>query len=204
MSAGSTAADDAQDRAWLQVVAAGGRDAERALEALFRKYRRPLLAFLLQRRLDEGSAEDLVQEVFMRVVRGADGFRGEAKVSSWLFQIARNLHVDQLRKARPEETVDEDAWMAIEHSVALAPACEAPASAHEALQDCFDRGYGAFAQAYPQASEVLDKVVKLEWSTREVAEFLERTEGATREYLSQCRKKLKRFLEPCRGLLAEL
>jgi len=193
-----------QDHVWLQVVAAGGRDAERALEALFRKYRRPLVAFLAQRRLDEGTAEDLVQEVFVRVVRAAASFRGEAKVSSWLFQIARNLHLDHLRKANVEDTVDEDAWQAIEHSVALAPACDAPASAQEALQECFDRGYGAFAQAYPEPAEVLQKVVQLDWSTREVAQFLQRTEGATREYLSQCRKKLKRFLEPCRDLLAEV
>lgn len=193
-----------QDLVWLKVVAAGGRDAERALEALFRKYRRPLIAFLAQRRVDESTAEDLVQEVFMRVVRSASGFREEAKVSSWLFQIARNLHLDHLRKANLEDTVDEDAWMAIEHAVAVPAACEAPASAQEALQDCFDRGYGAFAEAYPEPAAVLHKVVQLDWSTREVAHFLQRTEGATREYLSQCRKKLKRFLEPCRELLGDV
>lgn len=190
-----------QDHVWLLVVAAGGHDAERALEALFRKYRRPLIAFLVQRRLDEGTAEDLVQDVFVRVVRAAASFRGEAKVSSWLFQIARNLHLDHVRKVNVEDAVDEDAWMAIEHNVAMAPAL---ATAQETLHDCFDRGYGAFAQAYPEPAEVLQKVVQLDWSTREVAQFLQRTEGATREYLSQCRKKLKRFLEPCRELLTEV
>lgn len=193
-----------QDRVWLAVLAAGGRDAERALESLFRKYRLPLIAFLVQRRVDPGAAEDLVQEVFVRVVRAAPGFRSEAKVSSWLFQIAKNLHLDQARKANLEETLDDDGWMAIEHSVASPAACDSPASAEQALQDCFDRGYGAFAEAYPQCSEVLDKVVHLQWSVRDVAQFLQRTEGATREYLSQCRKKLKRFLEPCRDLLAEV
>jgi RNA polymerase sigma-70 factor (ECF subfamily) len=196
-------AETEQDRVWLGVVAAGGRDAERALEALFRKYRRPLLGFLVQRRVDEGTAEELVQEVFIRVVRGAAGFRGEAKVSSWLFQIARNLHLDSARKANLEDTVDEDAWMAIESSVAVRPDAQSPAAAREALHDCFERGYGAFSQAYPEASEVLHKVVHLNWSTREVAAFLERNEGATREYLSQCRKKLKRFLLPCQHLLAD-
>jgi RNA polymerase sigma-70 factor (ECF subfamily) len=193
-----------QDQVWLAVIAAGGREAEKALEALFRKYRRPLLAFLLRRRLDEGTAEEVVQDVFMRVVRGAAGFRSEAKVSSWLFQIARNLHLDHLRKANLEDTVDPEAWVAIEGALAGQPACESPVSAREALQECFERGYRAFAQAHPQASEALHKVVHLEWSTRDVATFLNRTEGATREYLSQCRKKLKRFLEPCQPLLAEV
>jgi RNA polymerase sigma-70 factor (ECF subfamily) len=193
-----------QDAVWLQVVATGGREAERALEALFRKYRRPLIGFLMQRRVDQALAEDLVQEVFVRVVRSAAGFRQEAKVSSWLFQIARNLHLDHLRKANLEDTVDEDDWMAIEHAVALPPACEAPAFTREALHECFERGYGAFAQAYPEPAAVLQKVVQMDWSTREVSHFLQRTEGATREYLSQCRKKLKRFLEPCRELLADV
>jgi hypothetical protein len=41
------------------------------------------------------------------------------------------------------------------------------------------------------------------WSIAEVAELLERNPGATREYLSQCRKLLRPFLEPCRALLME-
>jgi RNA polymerase sigma factor (sigma-70 family) len=195
---------DEQDRAWLTVIATGGRDAEPAIEALFRKYRRQLTAFLLQRRLDEPTAEELVQDVFLRVVRGAAGFRSEAKVSSWLFQIAKNLHLDHLRKVNLEDTVDEDAWMAIESTVAVRPEADSATFAREGLHDCFERGYRAFAEAFPQPSEVLHKVVQLDWSTREVANFLQRNEGATREYLSQCRKKLRRFLEPCKSLLAEV
>lgn len=191
---------DRQDRVWLQLVAEGGAPAERALEGLFRQYRRPLLRFLAQRGLDAGAAEDLVQETFVRVMRGARGFRGDARVSSWIYQIARNLHLDQLRRSRPEDTYDEDAWMRIEAEV------EAPADsgeAAEAMDDCVRRGYADYAAAYPQCAEALDKVVHLHWSTRDVAQFLQRTEGATREYLSQCRKKLRRFLEPCRVLLEE-
>src|SRR5262249_18377193 len=100
--------------------------------------------------------------------------------------------------------MDEEGWRGIEDTMAVPPVCEAPSAAREALQDCFDRGFGAFTQAHPLASEVLHKVVHLDWSTRDVAQFLQRNEGATREYLSQCRKKLRRFLEPCRELLAEV
>lgn len=195
--------DDEQDRLWLSRVAQGGQEGERALEALFRKYRRPLLAFLLQRRVEREEAEDLVQEAFVRVVRAAGGFRGESKVSSWLFQIARNLHLDQLRRANLEDTLDDDGWAQVEGAVATPAACDAPAAVQEALQECFDRGWKAFAEGHPQAAQVLEKVVQLDWSIRDVAGFLQRTDGATREYLSQCRKKLRRFVEPCRELLAE-
>lgn len=192
-----------QDRVWLSVLAAGGRDAERALEGLFRKYRRALQAFLVQRGLDHGTAEDVIQEVFIRVVRSASTFRGEAQVSTWLFQIAKNLHLDHVRKANLEDTMDDDTWMMIEGSVSVAPACESQTTLEQALQDCFDNGFAEFAKAFPQPADVLHKVVRLNWDTRDVASFLERTEGATREYLSQCRKKLKRFLEPCQELLSQ-
>jgi RNA polymerase sigma-70 factor (ECF subfamily) len=201
---GQPFSDDDQDRLWLSRVADGGREGERALEALFRKYRRPLLAFLLQRRVEREEAEDLVQEAFVRVVRGASGFRGEAKVSSWLFQIARNLHLDQLRRSNLEDTLDDDGWARVEGALVTPAACEAPAAMQQALQDCFDNGWKSFGDAHPQAAQVLEKVVQHDWSIRDVAGFLERTEGATREYLSQCRKKLRRFVEPCRELLAEV
>lgn len=197
-------AEDDQDRLWLSLVAQGGRDGEKALEALFRKFRRPLIAFLAQRRVEHEAAEDLVQETFVRVVRGAAGFRGEAKVSSWLFQIARNLHLDQLRRENLEDTLDEDGWARVEGEVATPAVCESPAAVQQALQDCFDQGWRLFGEAHPQPAQVLEKVVQHGWSIRDVAGFLARTEGATREYLSQCRKKLKRFVEPCRELLEEV
>ncbi len=78
------------------------------------------------------------------------------------------------------------------------------AEAQEALQQCYDRAYAGFAQSFPAAAQALDRVVQDRWSVRDLAALLQRTEGATREYLSQCRKKLKRFLEPCAPLLKEL
>lgn len=195
----------AQDRLWLDLVAQGGREGDRAVASLFRQYRRPLMAFLMQRGVDAGAAEDLVQEVFIRMVRGAAGFRCEARVSTWLFQIAANLHIDQTRKRNLEETVDEAQWHEIEGRVA-SPACVAgpqEAADAERLQECFDHGFSRFAQAHPQRAQALQNVVEHQWSVRDVAHFLGRTEGATREFLSQCRKKLREYLEPCREFLSE-
>jgi len=52
----------------------------------------------------EADVEDLVQETLVRVARGWDGFRGEAALSSWIFQIASNVCVDHFRAraSRPE------------------------------------------------------------------------------------------------------
>jgi RNA polymerase sigma-70 factor, ECF subfamily len=48
---------------------------------------------------DPTTAEDLLQEVFLRVVKSADEWRGAAKFSTWLYTIARNLTVDHARRA---------------------------------------------------------------------------------------------------------
>jgi RNA polymerase sigma-70 factor (ECF subfamily) len=196
--------DRDQDRLWLQLVAHGGREGDQAVASLFRRYRRPLLGFLAQRGLGAEAAEDLVQDVFIRMVKGAAGFRHEARVSSWLFQIAANLHVDQTRRVNLEDTADEAQWQHIEGTVAAQGALDAPVhTAAQDLHDCFEQGFAQFARAHPARAEALQQVVVHNWAVRDVAAFLERSEGATREFLSQCRKKLREFLEPCRGFLGE-
>jgi RNA polymerase sigma factor (sigma-70 family) len=179
-------------------VAGGGRAGDKALEGLFRKYRRPLLAFLIRRGMDARGAEDQLQEVFLQVVRGAGALRNDAKVSTWLYRIARNLHIEAVRRVRPEDTMHDEAWFRIGQAAAGDGAVSMEARAAEDLHECFDRAYGVFAATHPGAAEALDKVVRLGWSARDLAAFLERTEGATREFLSQCRITLRRYLEPCR------
>jgi RNA polymerase sigma factor (sigma-70 family) len=189
------------DQATLMLVAGGGVSAERALTALYRKYRKPLLGFLLRRGVDAATAEDLVQEAFIKVARSADSFRGEAQVSSWLHTLVRNTHLDHLRRAKPEMALDDEGWAVVE---AAAPASDdtRPDSRLEERQreECLDRQFRAFAREHPAAASALERVTHYGWAVRDVAAFLGRTEAATREYLSQCRKKLRALMEPCREL----
>ena len=187
-----------EDQHWIQMVALGGRHRDEGVRNLFLKYRRRLLAFLVRRGADSHSAEDMLQEVFVKVVHGAESFRNDAKVSTWIFQIARNLHIDSLRRTNLEGTVGEDEWHRIEAEIAATEGFQADESWRvEQAWVCVERAFEEFAVVHPAAAEVLDKVVREGWSTRDAAQFLQRTEGATREFLSQCRKKLRRYLEPC-------
>jgi RNA polymerase sigma factor (sigma-70 family) len=57
---------------------------------------------------DRWDVEDVVQEVFIRVYRGLAGFRGEAKLSTWVYTIARNEAVNAARRQRPaDESIDD-------------------------------------------------------------------------------------------------
>jgi RNA polymerase sigma-70 factor (ECF subfamily) len=74
----------------------GDRD---AFGALVRRYQVRVYNFVLRQLRSEATAEDIAQEVFLRLVQRASAFKHEARFSTWLYTIARNLCVDQLRKS---------------------------------------------------------------------------------------------------------
>jgi RNA polymerase sigma-70 factor (ECF subfamily) len=74
-----------------------------AFETLFGRYRRPLFSVVLRTVRDRGRAEEIYQDVWTRVIERSGEFRGDAKFSTWLYRIARNLCVDHLRKQKHRE-----------------------------------------------------------------------------------------------------
>ena len=79
------------------------------LATLFERHHKGVYRFCLQLTRNHALSEDLVQDVFLKVLRKAGSFRGESSFKAWLFNIARNVAYDQLRKAkrRPTESADE-------------------------------------------------------------------------------------------------
>lgn len=69
-----------------------------AFAVLVRKHKTPLFNFALRQVRVRQAAEDVVQEAFVRVVQNAADFKHEARFSTWLYTIARNLCIDHLRK----------------------------------------------------------------------------------------------------------
>lgn len=70
----------------------------RAFEVLLSRYERPIYNFVLRSVRDRDRAHDLVQDVFLKVVQRANQFKGDSKLSTWLYTIARNLCIDHSRK----------------------------------------------------------------------------------------------------------
>jgi RNA polymerase sigma-70 factor (ECF subfamily) len=71
----------------------------RAFERLLARHEKPVWNFLRRFSPDGAAAEDLLQEVFLRVVKSAGDWKKTAKFSTWVYAIARNLCVDQGRRA---------------------------------------------------------------------------------------------------------
>ena len=72
------------------------------LAVLFERHQTMLFNFFLRLTGNRALSEDLVQEVFMRVLKYRTGFQGDGRFNVWLFQIARNVHIDHLRKRKGE------------------------------------------------------------------------------------------------------
>jgi RNA polymerase sigma-70 factor (ECF subfamily) len=78
------------------------------LSVLFERYHRPLFGFFHRLLGDRGAAEDLVQDVFVRVLKYRHSFRSQGSFEPWLFQIARNARRDFMRSRRPMDSLDEE------------------------------------------------------------------------------------------------
>ncbi len=75
-----------------------------AFDILLRKYRKPIINFMYRMVHNQAVAEELAQEVFLRVYRSRETYRAEARFSTWLYRIATNLGVNHARDNRHERT----------------------------------------------------------------------------------------------------
>src|ERR1700751_2041040 len=84
---------------------------ESAFEFLVQKYRRAMVSFMFRMSHNAAAAEDLAQEVFLRVYRSRTSYEASAKFTTWLYRIATNLavnHARDTRHERPENQVSLD------------------------------------------------------------------------------------------------
>jgi RNA polymerase sigma-70 factor, ECF subfamily len=86
------------------VARSRGGDHE-SFNQLILRWERPIYAFAFRVIGREEDARDVCQETFLRAFRSLPGFRGQAKFSSWLYQIAMNLCRDWMRRQRRAPTV---------------------------------------------------------------------------------------------------
>src|SRR5881398_838452 len=89
---------------------------ERAFSIIVRAYQIPVFNYVLRLVGDRTLAEDLTQEVFLRVYQGLPRFSSRSKFTTWLFQVTKNRVLDELRatERRPRTVVDVDEMTAFE------------------------------------------------------------------------------------------
>lgn len=100
------------DEQLIQWVADGDSS---CLATLFERHHRALYQFILQITRQRAQSEDLVQDVFLKMLRKAKSFRGDGSFRAWMFNIARNITLDYLRKSKRQANEPMDDEFAEEH-----------------------------------------------------------------------------------------
>ncbi len=174
---------------------------ESAFDYLLQKYRRPIIGFLYRMVHSSSAAEELAQEVFLRVYRSREGYEASAKFTTWLYRIATNLAVNYVRDnryERPENMVsldepDEatgqtpdvaDSSMTAEESIARR---ERLAAIRRKVQELPER---------QRLAVIMHKYQQMDY--RQIAEILKLSESATKSLLFRAyetlRVQLKEFV----------
>jgi RNA polymerase sigma-70 factor (ECF subfamily) len=81
-----------------EVVLQAREGLEAAYRELIRRYERPIFSLIYRMVRDRALAEDLSQETFIKALNAIDSYRPEYKFSSWIFKIANNAAIDQIRR----------------------------------------------------------------------------------------------------------
>src|SRR2546426_9703597 len=81
---------------------------ERAFQDLMDRYKDLVFALIARTVQDRGRAEDLAQDVFLRVHRGLPYFRGEARLSTWIYRIVANVCVQEQGRLRVHLSLDDE------------------------------------------------------------------------------------------------
>jgi RNA polymerase sigma-70 factor (ECF subfamily) len=159
------------------------------LEGLYRSHYQKLVGYFRRCGINDGVAVELAQDAYVNAYRGLQNFKGQSKLSTWLWTIARNVLLAHVRSnpliQSAGEPVDPDS---------LTNGDDARLND---MRDSIRRGFAAFAREHPERAQVIYLAAVEGWSINELAEFLGRTPHAATEYLSQCRIKLKPYLADC-------
>lgn len=167
-----------------------------AFRELVEDYKKKVYYFALDMVGNQNDAEDISQEVFLKVFRSFKTFRKDAKLSSWLYRVAYNTTVDSIRKraVTPESMEARALEAAAEKNLALTNSV-GPDPAREAEQVLLQE---KIEKALQKVSEQERAVFLLrhydDLLIRDIAEVLGISIGSVKSYLFRAVKKLQREL----------
>ncbi|HZF26394.1 MAG TPA: RNA polymerase sigma factor [Steroidobacteraceae bacterium] len=183
--------------AFMRACREGGPAIEQALRALDQSFFAVLYRDCVRTLRDRESARDLVQETFIRVWQRCASFHGDSELLPWIRAILRHIILDRLRQPEREVAMDPEgsADTEIERRIAELSSQTIPTPADAArrqqLMECFQRCWDSFGRAAPSHAMVMAWIVEDGLSNEEISELLGRSPGATREFISQCRKRAR-------------
>jgi len=184
----------------LSAIRAGGRGRDTGARWLYDLIGHQMLRFFASQGLGVDDAKDVLQDAFVKIVKGAGSYSGSGTATAWVWQVARHCLTDHHRRTssnRARETLfGDDEWQAVADTAPSQEACDVDAD----VNDCVSAGLARFRADDPVRAHVLELQMD-GFPIDEIAARVGRTPSATKEYLSQCRKKIAPFIKHCTEFL---
>jgi RNA polymerase sigma-70 factor (ECF subfamily) len=191
-------ADESSDAAVMLRVAAGD---ESGFNYLVEKHYRGMIHFLFRMVRNQAVAEELAQEVFLRVYRSRESYRAEAKFTTWLYRIATNLAVNHARDTRHERNAQTVYLDAPDPETGTTPdvADDDPNVEQNLLRDERMAAIRKHVMALPERQRMAVLMHKYQgMDYRQIGDVLKLSESATKSLLFRAyqtlRDKLKEFV----------
>ncbi|HVC48485.1 MAG TPA: sigma-70 family RNA polymerase sigma factor [Terracidiphilus sp.] len=195
---GDYGADEQSDAAIMLRVASGD---EAGFNYLAEKYHRGMIRFLFRMVHNQAVAEELTQEVFLRVYRSRESYRAEAKFSTWLYRIATNLAVNHARDTKHERAAQTVYLDAPDPETGTTPdvADDEPIVEQQMLRDERMAAIRRHVMALPERQRMAVLMHKYQgMDYRQIGEVLKLSESATKSLLFRAyqtlRDRLKEFV----------
>ncbi len=187
--------EPASDATIMKRAAAGD---ESAFNYLAEKYHRPIHHFLYRMVRNQAIAEELAQEVFLRVYRSRESYRAEAKFTTWLYRIATNLAVNHARDSKQERAVQNVYLDAPDEQTGTRPdvACDEPSAEQRLLREERMKAIRAQVMALPERQRmavVMHKYQGMDY--REIGQVLKLSESAVKSLLFRAYQTLRETLK---------
>jgi RNA polymerase sigma-70 factor (ECF subfamily) len=169
-----------------------------AFERLIRKYQRPLINFAYRFLHDQNEAEDVAQEIFLRIYSSAKKYRPTARFSTWIYRIATNLCLNELRRMRSRVQDSLETGGQKEESISLPDnSIQGPFEAYTEMER--SHVIRKAIDGLPPRQKTAVILCKYQGlSYKEVADIMQCSEGAVKSYLHRARESL---LKSCREIL---
>jgi RNA polymerase sigma-70 factor (ECF subfamily) len=174
---------------------------ESAFSYLIQKYRRPMVGFMYRLCHNPSTAEELAQEVFLRVYRSRESYRAEAKFTTWLYRIATNLAVNHARDTKHERSAQTIYLDAPDEETGSKPdvADDEPSVEQRLMRDERMAAIRKHVMELPERQRMAVLMHKYQgMDYRQIGDVLKLSESATKSLLFRAyqtlRDKLKEFV----------
>ena len=167
-----------------------------SFEVLLRRYRLPLVGYFRRMVRDQSLAEDLAQEVFLRVYKSRERYQPDARFTTWLYRIATNLALNAIRDRRDEvsgsASEDDENGGVLERFIDPGPSAE-QRLVHRDRERLIRQSVNALPENQ-RTAVILHKYQEVDY--RQIAGILSVSESAVKSLLFRAYETLRMRLEP--------